>query len=161
MPYRNPTNKMLLLVMYAGVLFWVLPAFFTGDTLQEFFNSIVFGIASAVLVTWGASAYYALRGNITGVHQHIVATVAIWLIVWLQRLYSIVFLTMDRPYWMQISSFPAFITYMFGIMGVFVVVAPAFVDEETDQRDYVLQAAIGTGIGMVAAVVSYVIQYTH
>lgn len=160
MPYRNPTNKMLLLVMYMGVLFWVLPFAFTGDQLQTAFNSIVFGISTTVLITWGPAAYYALRGNVTAEHQHIIATTAVWLIVWVQRIYAIVFMILDRPYWLLSSAFPAFVAYMFGMTGVFIVVAPALVKTE-DRSDYIWMTTIGVGCGLLAAAVSYILQVTH
>jgi hypothetical protein len=150
---------MLMLVSYAGALFWLLPIFLTGDAIQRVMNAVVFGIATAVLYTWGGAAYYAMRGNITGVHQHIVSTVAVWFIVWVQRLYSITFLVLERPHWMLISAFPAFVTYMFGMMGVFIVIAPAFV-EDVDKTDYFKQIGIGVTLGVIAAAVAYVIQLT-
>lgn len=157
MPYRNPTNKMLILITYSGVLFWLFPMFLNGDMLQMIVNSLLLMIATIVLVTWGSSAYYALRGNVTAVHQHIIATVFVWLIVWVQRIYAIIFVVMDRPHWLSISAFPAFIAYMFGVTGIFVVVAPALLDG-ANQKEYVKQIAVGTILGMILAIVSFVIQ---
>jgi len=157
MPYRTRTDKMLILILFSGVLFWLLPIFIGNDVLQKVINSAVFGIATTVLVTWGSSAYYAIRGNVTAENQHIIATVAVWFIVWVQRLYAMIFLYMDRPMWMQISAFPAFVTYMFGITGIFIIIAPAMI-ESVDKREYIIQTVVGVGLGTIAAVVSLVIQ---
>lgn len=160
MPYRNPTNRMFILISCAGIMFWLLPLFFSGDDLQTTINSIVFGIATTIMITWGPSAYYALRGNVTAEHQHIIATVAVWFIVWMQRLYAIIFVTLDRPYWLASSAFPAFVAYMFGLMGVFIIVAPAMV-EDADKSDYLWQTAVGIGCGLLASVVSFIIQVAN
>lgn len=160
MPHHNPTNRMFLLILCAGVLFWILPQFFTGDLLQEVFNSIVFGIATTVMVTWGPSAYYAMRGSVTAEHQHIVATVAVWFIVWIQRLYAIIFMVLDRPYWLLSSAFPAFVAYMFGITGVFIIVAPAMV-KDASRNDYIWQVTIGIGCGLLATAFSFILQATQ
>jgi hypothetical protein len=151
---------MFQLISVAGILFWLLPLIFDGDSLQTTLNSIVFGIATTVLITWGPSVYYALRGNVTAENQHIIATVAVWIIVWTQRLYSIVYMTLDRPYWLASSAFPAFIAYMFGLTGVFIVVAPAML-KDADRSDYLWQTAVGIGCGVMAAVVSFVIQVAN
>ncbi len=157
MPYRTPTYRMMLLVLYAGAAFWILPLIFTGLQLQEAFNSIVFGIAAVVLVTWGPSAFFALRGGVNAENQHIVSTVAIWFIVWVQRLYAIVFVTLDRPTWLMLSAFPAFLTYMFGVMGVLVVVAPAFV-KDANMKDYYFQLIAGLLVGTLLSGISYLVQ---
>jgi hypothetical protein len=157
MPYRNPTNKMLWLVLGAGLAFWALPLLFAGSAIQEVLNSLVFGVATVVLFTWGPSAYYSLRGNVTAEHQHIVSTVAIWLIVWTQRLYAVVFMSLDRPHWLQVSAWPAFITYMFGMMGILIIAAPFFV-KDIDQRGYYWQLGVGLFIGTILAIISYVTQ---
>ena len=157
MPYRNPTNKMLLLVFYSGIAFWFLPLAFSGIDLQAAFNSVVFGISTVILVTWGASAYYSLRGNADAEHQHIISTVAVWFIVWCRGLYSIIFVSLDRPTWMVLSAFPAFITYMFGMTGILVVMAPAFVDD-VNLRDYYFKLAIGSVLGVLLSGLSYYMQ---
>lgn len=157
MPYRNPTNKMLLLVLYVGVGFWLLPIFTPIVILQAAINSIVLGIATVVLATWGPSGYYSLRGNITAEHQHILATVGVWFIVFIQRLYAMIFVTLDKPVWLQNTPWSAFISYMFGLIGVFIIVAP-MLTKEVDAKGYRWQLAIGTGLGIVLAIVSFIIQ---
>lgn len=157
MPYRSPTYKMLMLVFYAGIGFWLLPVIFTGFQLQELFNSLVFGIATVILVTWGASAVYSLKGGATAEHQQIISTVAVWFIVWVQRLYAIIFVALDRPTWLMISALPAFLTYMFGVMGILVIMAPAFM-EEVNLKDYYINLAVGVVFGSILAFVSYLVQ---
>jgi hypothetical protein len=158
MPYRNPTNKMLILILYVGVLFWLLPIVVPITVLQAAINSIVFGIAIAVLTTWGPSGYYALRGNVTAEHQHIVATVAVWLIVFVQRVYAMVFVTLDKPMWLQNTPWSAFISYMFGMTGVFIIIAPLITTKQVDGVAYKWQVAVGTIIGTVLAALSFIIQ---
>lgn len=157
MPWRNPTNKMLMLVLYVGVAFWLLPIFVPITLLQAGINSIVFAIATVVLTTWGPSAYYALRGNVTAEHQHIIATVGVWLIVWIQRLYAMINITLDKPIWLQNTPWSAFISYMFGMIGVFIIVAP-MLTKELDDEGYRWQVFVGTVIGLALGIASFIIQ---
>ena len=157
MPYRNPTYKMLLFVFYAGAAFWFLPIIFTGLQLQELFNSLVFGIATVILITWGSAAYYAFRGRMDPENQQIISTVAVWFIVWIQRLYAIIYVALDRPGWLMISAFPAFLSYMFGVMGVLVVIAPMFM-KNVDLKNYYVHLMLGTFIGVILFIVSYAVQ---
>lgn len=157
MPNRTPTYKMMMLVLLAGAGFWLMPLIYTGLQLQEVFNSVVFGIATVVLVTWGPSVFFAMRGGINAENQHIVSTVAVWFIVWIQRLYAIIFVSLDRPTWLMISAFPAFLTYMFGVMGVLAVVAPAFV-KDANMKDYYIQLIAGIILGVVLSGISYLVQ---
>lgn len=157
MPWGSSSNKMMRIYLYLGVFYWILPIFFTGVSLQIAFNSIVFGIATALLFTWGPSMYYALRGDTTAENQQIVATVTMWLIVWLQRLYSIIYVAMDRPEWLQKSVVPAFLAYMFGATGVILLIAPSFV-KGVSVREYYWQMGIAVACGVVFGMTSYYLQ---
>lgn len=148
---------MFFLVACAGIMFWFFPFFFTGDQLQTAVNAAVFGVSIAVMTTWGSAAYYALRGDITAEHQHIVATVAIWFIVCVQRVYSMTFMMLDRPYWMLSSAIPAFVAYMFGLTGICLVIAPYYL-KNVDKTGYKKQIARGGFFGVFAAAASYLVQ---
>lgn len=157
MPYRNPTYKMLMFVFYAGAAFWLLPIVFTGLQLQEVFNSLVFSIATVILMTWGSAAYYAFKGRMDPENQQIISTVAVWFIVWVQRLYAITFVALDRPTWLMVSALPAFLTYMFGVMGVLVIMAPAFM-KDVNLRSYYAHLVVGIFIAAILFVISYAVQ---
>lgn len=157
MPWGPPSNRMFRIFLYLGMFYWLLPVAFTGLQLQIFFNSIVFGIATALLLTWGSAFWYAMHGDATAENQQIVATVTMWLIVWLQRLYSIIFVTFGQPHWLQNSFFPAFLAYMFGVTGMFLLVAPMFVNTQGNRSTYWL-VWTSLAVGAMFAGVSYYFQ---
>lgn len=157
MPWGNETNRMFRIFLYLGMFYWVLPIFVAGLALQIVFNSAVFGISTALLITWGPALWYSLRGDASPENQQITATVTMWLIVWLQRLYSIIFVAMGHPAWMQLSAIPAFFAYMFGAMGVILLVAPSFMKGGAT-HSYNVQLGVAIVIGVVLGVVSYYLQ---
>lgn len=156
MPNSRRNHRMLLLALLAVASYWVLPLFASGMALQTAFNSIVFGIATAILITWGPPALFALRRNATGENQNIIAVFTLWLVVWLQRLYSIAFVSLDRPWWLLNSALPAFMAYLFGVVGVLFLTAPAYVEDTP--RSYYWQLAAASVLGAAAAVVAYYLQ---
>lgn len=159
MPNSATSNRMLMIALAAIASYWVLPVFATGLQLQIVFNSLVFGIATTILVTWGPATYYALRGRAWGENQNIVAVFVVWLVVWLQRLYSIIFVSLDRPWWLMNSALPAFMAYMFGMAGVLFLVAPASIKHaDTEQKAYYWRLAIAGIFGAAGAAASYYLQ---
>lgn len=151
MPNSPKTNRMLMLALAAIASYWVLPIFITGTTLQVLFNSAVFGVATSILITWGPAAIYALRRGVTGENQSIVATFTLWSVVWLQRVYSITFVVLDRPWWLTNSAFPAFLAYLIGVTGILFLVAPIAVDDAKDRYRWRLVAALSLGFAFAAA----------
>jgi len=156
MPHTRRTHRMLLLALLAMASYWVLPLFITGETLQVLFNSAVFGVSTAILVTWGPPAIFALRRSASGENQNILAVFMLWFIVWLQRVYSIVFVTLDRPGWLASSALPPFLAYLFGVVGVLMLTAPAYVEDAP--RSYYWQLAVAGVLGAAAAATSYFLQ---
>lgn len=156
MPHSTPSNRMLMIALAAILSYWVLPLFASGLTLQIAFNSLVFGVATSILITWGPATYIALRRRAWGENQSIVATFTVWSVVWLQRVYSIVFVTMDRPQWLMNSALPAFMAYLFGVAGVMFLIAPA-ATKDAPVSYYWRLAAAGI-VGAVFAAASYYFQ---
>lgn len=156
MPNSRRTNRMLLLAIAAVASYWVLPLFASGLTLQILFNSAVFGVATSILVTWGPAAVFALRRSATGENQNIVAVFAIWFVVWLQRVYSIAFVTLDRPWWLLNSAMPAFLAYLIGMAGVLFLIAPASTDDAP--APYRWRLALSGALGVAFAGFSYWLQ---
>jgi hypothetical protein len=147
---------MLILTIAAISFYWLLSLFVLGFTLQIIANSVVFGIATAILLTWGPSLYYAMRGHASAPNMAIVSITTVWMVVWLQRVYSIVFIALERPWWLMNSAVPAFIAFLFGLSGLLVLIAPAFM--KGAPRGGLWQLAIASGIGAVFAAGSYYLQ---
>ena len=156
MPHSSTSNRMLMLALAAIASYWVLPWFATGLQLQIVFNSLVFGVATMILVTWGPAAYYALRGRARAENQNIIAVYTVWSVVWLQRLYSITFVTLDRPDWLLNSALPAFMAYLFGMSGILFLAAPASIQHAP--RSYYWRLAAATVFGALFGGVSYYFQ---
>ncbi len=140
-----------MLALAAFASYWVLPIFISGVTLQVIFNSAVFGIATSILITWGPATLYALRRGVTGENQSIVATFTLWLVVWLQRIYSITFVALDRPWWLMSSALPAFLAYLIGVTGILFLIAPIAVDDAQDRYRWRLVASLIFGFAFAAS----------
>ena len=156
MPHSPPSYKMLIWSIVAVAFYWLLSAFVSGLALQITFNSVVFGLSTSILLTWTPAAFYAMRHGAKGENQNIIAIFTIWMVVWLQRLYSIAFVSFDRPQWLMDSALPAFLAYLFGMAGVLFLLAPAFVKDVP--RAFYLQLTISLVFGVIAAGAAFYLQ---
>lgn len=118
-------NRALVFAVGAPIIYWLLAIWVPAHLLREVFNSLGFGAALIITITWGPSAWRAIKENAgSGEWQIILAIFVTWFVVLLQRCYTIIFNWAGRPIeWMD-SPITGFWPFSYMIAGMLLLSAP-------------------------------------
>ena len=147
---------MLSLVAVGTLSYWLLAIFVSGTALQEFFNSVVLGVAVAVVLTWSPAAYSALQDRAWGENQVVLAIFTIWFVLVLHRIATIAYISLSRPGWFEINVVLGFLGYLFMLTGILFLAAPANVRDPDPGYRFKLIAALV--VGAAAAIFAFYAQ---
>lgn len=153
-------NKAIAFIIFSPVVYWVLAVLFEGPLLRDIFNSLAFGVASMIVVTWMSAAYKAVRENVdAGEWQLILAIFLLWLVVCVQRVYSALYNYVDKPSqeFLSQSAIPGFFPYSFMISGALFLIAPEVRSEALNIKAF---WALLTGVGIGALIAGILIGYS-
>jgi hypothetical protein len=118
-------NRAILFAVGAFVAYWLAALFVPPLVLRDVFNSLAFGTAIVITVTWMPSAMKAVKENAdTGEWQLILAIFVVWFVVLCQRVYTILFNWYDRPDAWANSAVAGFWPYSYMIAGLLFLSAP-------------------------------------
>jgi hypothetical protein len=114
-------------IFAAGAFFfyWILALFVPVGLLREIFNSLSFGVAVMVTMTWAPAAWYSLwYGERAGEWQLIIAIFLAFFVLAFQRLYVMAATILGRPEWLVESPVSGFVPYSITVVGILFLVAP-------------------------------------
>jgi len=118
-------NRAVVFAVLSFVMYWIASIFIDPMILRDVFNSLAFGAAIIITMTWGPSALRALRDDAdNGEWQLILAVFLIWFVVLCQRVYVIAFNWNDRPELWSNSAISGFWPYSFTLAGMLFIAAP-------------------------------------
>jgi hypothetical protein len=138
-------NRAVVFAVGAFVLYWITAMFVPPLVLRDVFNSLAFGTAIVITVTWLPSALKAVKENAdSGEWQLILAIFIVWFVVMCQRVYVILFNWYDRPDAWAMSAIAGFWPYSYMIAGLLFLSAPGV------QGDGIKGRALGAMIAAVA-----------
>jgi hypothetical protein len=130
-----------ILFALAGLTAFSLPALFIKpDDMTEILSAGLFIACLVGLWRWGPAAVRAIvSGSKTQESWGIIGVCGLLLALAMQRVYSVAYLNLDRPEWMQVLHISPFITYMMLVSVVLFISATTFPGEKP------------TGLGGIAA----------
>jgi len=118
-------NRAVVFAVLSFVMYWIASIFIDPIILRDVFNSLAFGAAIIITMTWGPSALRAIRDDAdNGEWQLILAVFLIWFVVLAQRIYIIAFNWSDRPDEWSNSAVSGFWPYSFTVAGMLFIAAP-------------------------------------
>jgi hypothetical protein len=140
-------NRAVLFAVFGFVFYWVLALFVPAAALRDVFNSLCFGTAVIIVLTWLPSALKALKENVDAAEwQLIIGIFLIWLIVAAHRIYAIAFNFAGRPDSWADSAITGFFPYSFMLGGLLFLTAPAVDDRRLGRRAiWAIVAAVAIG----------------
>lgn len=146
-------NRAVVFAVVAIVLYWVTSMFVPPLVLRDIFNSLAFGAAIIITITWGPAALKAVReGADSGEWQLILAIFIVWFVVLMQRIYVIIFNYAGRPDDWATSALAGFWPYSYLCAGLLFLSAPGVKGDTIESRSlWAIVAAVGIG-GMVAGI---------
>lgn len=119
--------------------------------LRDVFNSLAFGTAIIIIITWLPAAIRAMRESAeTGEWQLVLAIFLVWLVVACQRVYVIVFNSYGRPQEWAESAISGFWPYSFLCAGLLFLSAPG-VDGDRFKSNALWAIVAAVGIGCLTA----------
>lgn len=119
-------NRVVVLGVTAVVAYWTTALFLPGYLLRDIFNSLAFGAAMVITLTWMSAAARAVRhGGERGEWRLILGIFLLWSIVALQRSYAIVYNLYDRPESWADSAVTGFWPFMYAISGWLFLSSPS------------------------------------
>lgn len=123
-------NRAIVFIVDGFILYWLAALFIPADILRDVFNSLCFGIAVIITITWAPSAFKAVKqGASTGDWVLILAIFLVWLTVLEQRVWSIIFNYFDRPMgWLDLPI-SGFFPYSYMVAGMLFLAAPGIQPE--------------------------------
>ena len=122
---RITPNKAVVFAVSAFVAYWLVAMFVPGPVLREVFNSLSFGAAIIISITWFSAARRAMReGADTGEWQLVLAIFLLFFVLAISRLYAILFNYMDRPDSWAHSPISGFWSYSYLICALLFLSAP-------------------------------------
>jgi len=144
-------NRAVVFAVAAFLAYWIASMFVPPLVLRDIFNSLAFGTAVIITITWGPSAYRAVKQNAdSGEWQLILAIFLVWFVVLCQRIYVILFNWAGRPEEWAVSSVSGFWPYSYMIAGLLFLSAPGVKGDSFESRAlWAIIAAVGIG-GLVA-----------
>lgn len=140
-------NRAVAFAVAAVVLYCVLALFVPPMALRDVFNSLAFGTAVVIVLTWLPSALKAMREGVDSAEwQLIVAIFLLWLIVAVQRIYAMAFNWAGRPDSWADSAITGFFPYSYMFAGLLFLSAPGIVEERLGHRAiWAIIAAVAIG----------------
>jgi hypothetical protein len=118
-------NRAVVFVVCGFIAFWIAALFVPTPLLRDVFNSIGFGVALIVTITWGSAAWRAVReGANSGAWQLILSLYLGWMTVLMQRVYAIVFNWEGRPVEWLDWPISGFWPYSYAVAGLLLLSAP-------------------------------------
>lgn len=135
-----------------ALLAFVLPAFFIEpDSMTEFLSAGLFIACGFGIYRWGAAAGRVFaKGSRTRESWGILAVVGLLGALAAQRVYSVAYIQMGRPEWMQLLHISPFITYVMLISVVLFILATTFEGERPSPLGGIA-AAIIAFVGVLAS----------
>lgn len=146
-------NRAVAFAVVAFLAYWIASMFVPPLILRDIFNSLAFGTAIIITITWGPSAFRAVReGADSGEWQLILAIFLVWFVVLCQRVYVITFNWAGRPEPWATSAVAGFWPYSYMIAGLLFLSAPGVKGDTIESRAiWAIVAAVGVG-SMVAGI---------
>jgi len=146
-------NRAVVFAVGAFLAYWIASMIVPALLLRDIFNSLAFGTAIIITITWGPSAYRAVKENAdTGEWQLILAIFIVWFVVLCQRVYVISFNWAGRPDSWALSPAAGFWPYSYMIAGMLFLSAPGVKGDTIQSRAiWAIVAAVGIGC-MVAGI---------
>lgn len=140
-------NRAILFAVGAFILYWIASIFVPAIVLRDVFNSLAFGTAVIITITWMPSAIKAVRENAgSGEWQLILAIFIVWFVVMCQRVYVILFNWHGRPQEWADSAISGFWPYSYLIAGLLFLSAPGVHSEGIKARAvWAIVAAVAIG----------------
>lgn len=140
-------NRVVVFAVGAFVAYWVAALFVPADVLRDFFNSLAFGTAVIITLTWLRPALKAVsEGADSGEWQLIIAIFLLWFVVVLQRGYVITYNLAGRPDAWSDSAISGFWPYSYMISGLLFLSAPGVQNDKMTKRSiWSIEAAVGIG----------------
>ena len=118
-------NRAIVFAVAAFLLYWIASLFVPALVLRDVFNSLAFGTAIIITITWFPAAIRALKeGADSGEWQLILAIFIVWFVVLCQRIYVITFNWYDRPEAWALSPISGFWPYSYTLAGILFLSAP-------------------------------------
>lgn len=143
-------NKILALIIFAPIFYYLLTFFVSGKDLRDVFNSLSFGTALTIWVTWLWAFIEAVRhGGREGKWRLILGLCLTMQTVMVSRAYSALFNYYGRPESWSEGPFPGFMSFSYFLAGVLILSATAE-EKDTPFISY-LPLLVGVGIGGIAA----------
>ena len=140
-------NRAIVFAVVAFLAYWIASMFVPALVLRDVFNSLAFGTAIIITITWAPSAFRAVKeGADSGEWQLILAIFIVWFVVLCQRTYVIVFNAYDRPEAWTTSAISGFWPYSYMIAGLLFLSAPGVNGDRIETRAiWAIVAAVAIG----------------
>lgn len=140
-------NRAIVFAVTAFLAYWIASMFVPALILRDVFNSLAFGTAIIITITWAPSAFRAVKeGADSGEWQLILAIFIVWSVVLCQRTYIIVFNAYDRPDAWSASAISGFWPYSYMIAGLLFLSAPGVNGDRIETRAiWAIVAAVAVG----------------
>lgn len=146
-------NRALLVSIIALVLFWVPAIFIQPDSMLAIVSAGLFVASIWGVFRWGGAAWRVIRRGATKESdQGILAIVILLIALALQRVYSVVFVTLDRPLYLQNSHVNGFLAYLLLIGCVLLIASTRYEGEKPSQ--------LGATTAGIAAILSVLIAHS-
>lgn len=118
-------NRVVAAAIALFVLYWIMAMFTPAMVLRDVFNSLAFGAQLLVVLTWGRSAWRAIKYNASdGAWLLVLAVFYICLVALMQRTYAIAFNWMGRPESWDASAIAGFWPYSYMIAAGMFLMSP-------------------------------------
>lgn len=141
-------NKAVVFAVLGLTVYWIAAIIVPPSVLRDVFNSLAFGTAIIITITWFPSAARAMKeGADSGEWQLILAIFIVWCVVLAQRVYVIAFNWAGRPDAWADSAISGFWPYSYMISGLLFLSAPGVTDDKIGGRaiwSIVFAVAIGS-----------------
>jgi hypothetical protein len=146
-------NRAVVFAILSFIAYWIAAMFVPPLTFRDVFNSLAFGAAVIISITWGPSAYRAVKENAdTGEWQLVLAIFMVWFVVLCQRIYVIVYNWYDRPDAWANSAISGFWPYSYMLAGLLFLSAPGVKGDGIESKAiWTIIAAVALG-SLVAGV---------
>lgn len=140
-------NRAVVFAVFAFLAYWIATMFVPPLVLRDVFNSLAFGAALIITLTWWKSAYQAVRENAdSGEWQLILGIFFMWFVALSQRVYIIVFNWYGRPDDWANSAIAGFWPYSYMVAGLLFLSAPGLQGGKFESRAlWMIVAAVGVG----------------
>lgn len=146
-------NRAVVFAVLSFIAYWIAAMFVPPLVLRDVFNSLAFGAAIIITITWGPSAYRAVKENAdTGEWQLVLAIFMVWFVVLCQRVYVILYNWYDRPDAWANSAISGFWPYSYALAGLLFLSAPGVKGDGIESKAiWTIIAAVALG-SLVAGV---------